>query len=81
MVLKNILPIGHKGAASFWGTEGVAFAEGYISLPITLILFFGLPYPVFFGTLINQKDRFPSREKEIVERGKKLFVAQDSFYP
>ena len=58
MVLKNILPIGHKSAVSFWGLDNgtVAFSEGYISLPTTLILFFGLPFPIFFGTLVNQKD-------------------------
>lgn len=56
MVLKNTLPIGHSGKVSFWGTEGVAFAEGYISLPMQLILFFGLPFPLFFGSLVNQKD-------------------------
>ena len=56
MVLKNTLLIGHDGGASFWGTEGVAFAEGYISLPTQLILMIGLPFPVFFGVLINQKD-------------------------
>ena len=56
MVLNNIQIIGHNGAASFWGTEGTAFAEGYISLPMQLVLLFGLPFPVFFGALINQKD-------------------------
>ncbi|WP_409200997.1 hypothetical protein [Methanobrevibacter sp. DSM 116169] len=56
MVLNNIQLIGHDGAASFWGTEGTAFAEGYISLPMQLILFFGLPFPLFFGVLVNQKD-------------------------
>ncbi|MDO5849234.1 MAG: hypothetical protein Q4P18_06850 [Methanobrevibacter sp.] len=56
MVLNNTQLIGHSGAVSFWGTEGTAFAEGYISLPMQLILAFGLPFPLFFGVLVNQKD-------------------------
>lgn len=56
MVLNNTQLIGHNGASSFWGTEGTAFAEGYITLPMQLILFFGLPFPLFFGVLVNQKD-------------------------
>lgn len=56
MVLNNIQLIGHNGNASYWGAEGTAFAEGYISLPMQLILFFGLPFPMFFGLLVNQKD-------------------------
>ena len=56
MVLNNIQLIGHNGNASYWGAEGTAFAEGYITLPMQLVLFFGLPFPMFFGLLINQKD-------------------------
>ena len=56
MVLNNTQLIGHNGASSFWGTEGTAFAEGYITLPMQLILMFGLPFPLFFGVLVNQKD-------------------------
>jgi hypothetical protein len=56
MVLNNVQLIGHNGNASYWGTEGTAFAEGYISLPMQLILMFGLPFPLFFGVLVNQKD-------------------------
>ena len=55
-VLNNIQLIGHSGNASYWGVEGTAFAEGYISLPMQLVLFFGLPFPMFFGILVNQKD-------------------------
>ena len=33
-----------------------AFAEGYITLPMQLIIFFGLPFPLFCGVLVNQKD-------------------------
>ncbi len=56
MVLNNIQLIGHNGAASYWGTEGTAFAEGYVTLPMQLIIFFGLPFPLFSGLLVNQKD-------------------------
>ncbi len=55
-VLNNIQLIGHNANASYWGAEGTAFAEGYITLPMQLVLFFGLPFPMFFGVLVNQKD-------------------------
>ena len=55
-VLSNIQLIGHNANASYWGAEGTAFAEGYITLPMQLVLFFGLPFPIFFGILVNQKD-------------------------
>ena len=55
-VLNNIQIIGHSGNASYWGAEGTAFAEGYVTLPMQLVLFFGLPFPLFFGVLVNQKD-------------------------
>ena len=55
-VLNNIQLIGHSANASYWGAEGTAFAEGYITLPMQLVLFFGLPFPMFFGILVNQKD-------------------------
>ncbi|MBP3791709.1 MAG: hypothetical protein ILA26_06735 [Methanobrevibacter sp.] len=55
-VLSNIQLIGHNADASYWGADGTAFAEGYITLPMQLVLFFGLPFPMFFGILVNQKD-------------------------
>lgn len=55
-VLSNIQLIGHNANASYWGADGTAFAEGYITLPMQLVLFFGLPFPMFFGILVNQKD-------------------------
>ena len=55
-VLHNIQLIGHNAKASYWGAEGTAFAEGYITLPMQLVLFFGLHFPLFFGVLVNQKD-------------------------
>lgn len=55
-VLNNIQLIGHNANASYWGAEGTAFAEGYVTLPMQFVLFFGLPFPMFFGVLVNQKD-------------------------
>ena len=55
-VLHNIQLIGHNAKASYWGAEGTAFAEGYITLPMQFVFFFGLPFPMFFGILVNQKD-------------------------
>ncbi|WP_458456794.1 hypothetical protein [Methanobrevibacter sp.] len=55
-VLNNLQLIGHNANASYWGAEGTAFAEGYITLPMQMVLFFGLPFPMFFGVLVNQKD-------------------------
>ena len=55
-VLTNIQLMGHIANASYWGAEGTAFAEGYITLPMQFVLFFGLPFPMFFGILVNQKD-------------------------
>ena len=55
-VLHNIQLIGHSADASYWGAEGTAFAEGYITMPMQLVLFFGLPFPMFFGIVVNQKD-------------------------
>lgn len=55
-VLNNLQFIGHNAKASYWGAEGTAFAEGYITLPMQMVLFFGLPFPMFFGVLVNQKD-------------------------
>ncbi|KZX12649.1 hypothetical protein [Methanobrevibacter curvatus] len=56
MVLKNTFLIGHSGNSSFWGTEGTAFSEGYITLPVSFVLLFGLPFPIFYGSLITTKD-------------------------
>lgn len=55
MVLRNTELIGHDPASSYW-SNATGFAEGYISLPISLLLLFGLPFPVFYGILVNVKD-------------------------
>ncbi|MGV8144103.1 MAG: hypothetical protein ACP5OJ_05745 [Methanothermobacter sp.] len=56
MVIDNTYLIGHNPATSFWGTESSGFADGYISLPISLITTFGLALPIFYGVLTNTKD-------------------------
>jgi hypothetical protein len=56
MVIHNTYLIGHNPATSFWGSESSGFADGYISLPISLITTFGLALPIFYGVLTNQKD-------------------------
>jgi hypothetical protein len=56
MVLKNTQLIGHSASSSFWGSEGTAFAEGYITLPMSFILLFSLPFPLFYGMLVVKKD-------------------------
>ncbi|MCL2157308.1 MAG: hypothetical protein FWH54_04715 [Methanobrevibacter sp.] len=56
MVLQNTRLIGHNPDSSFWGPGGTGFAEGYISLPMTFILMFGLSFPLFYGVLVTKKD-------------------------
>ncbi len=56
MVLHNTNIIGHVQNSSYWGASGLGFADGYVSLPMQFILFFGLPFPMFFGLLVSKKD-------------------------
>lgn len=56
MVIKNLQLFGHSQGSCFWADACRGFADGYISLPFSLILFFALPYPMFFGVLITKKD-------------------------
>ena len=56
MVLHNTHLIGHEQTSSFWGPEGTGFADGYISLPMQIVLLFGLSFPLFFGLLVAKKD-------------------------
>ncbi|MDI3484482.1 MAG: hypothetical protein PWQ74_1069 [Methanobacteriaceae archaeon] len=56
MVLKNTYLIGHDPSSSYWGDVSQGFADGYISLPLSLILFFGFPFPIFYGVLVSKKD-------------------------
>lgn len=56
LVINNITLLGHVQNSSFWGASGLGFGDGYITLPINLITSFGLPFPVFYGLLVNKKD-------------------------
>ncbi|MDR2874035.1 MAG: hypothetical protein LBV42_04785 [Methanobrevibacter sp.] len=57
MVLQNTYLIGHNPESTFWKSAGLGFADGYITLPMSLILMFGLPLPLFFGVLVTKKDQ------------------------
>ncbi|MDR2830238.1 MAG: hypothetical protein LBB45_04260 [Methanobrevibacter sp.] len=57
MVLNNTYLIGHNPDSTYWQSAGLGFADGYISLPMNLILMFGLPLPLFFGLLVTKKDQ------------------------
>jgi hypothetical protein len=57
MVLGNTYAIGHNPESSYWKSGSLGFADGYISLPMSLILTFGLPFPLFYGILVTKKDQ------------------------
>jgi len=56
MVLQNSQLIGHTPGSAYWGAQDTGFASGYISLPMSFILMFGLPFPLFYGLLVTKKD-------------------------
>lgn len=56
LVINNTHFFGHIAETSYWGVLGLGFADGYISLPISFVTGLGLPFPVFYGVLVNQKD-------------------------
>ncbi|MBZ2166499.1 hypothetical protein [Methanobacterium spitsbergense] len=56
LVIHNTTLWGHVQGSSFWGSLDAGSSSGYIALPISLILTFGLPYQIFFGTLVTKKD-------------------------
>jgi hypothetical protein len=56
LVLKNTTLLGHVPGSAYWGEASSGFADGYVSLPISMILMFGLPFPMFYGLLVNKKD-------------------------
>ena len=55
-VLQNTQLIGHTPGSAYWGDLDTGFASGYISLPMSMILLFGLPFPLFYGLLVTKKD-------------------------
>jgi len=56
MVVYNTNLWGHTPGSAYWNTTDTGSSSGYIALPISLILAFGLPYQVFFGVLVTKKD-------------------------
>lgn len=56
MVIKNTSLLGHNPDSAFWGTLSLGHSDGYISLPLSLITLFGLPFPLFYGLLVDKKD-------------------------
>lgn len=56
MVIKNTTLLGHQMGSCYWGDACLGGSDGYISLPVTLITLFGLPFPVFYGILVTKKD-------------------------
>lgn len=56
LAIHNTTLTGHVLGSSYWGAVDLGSSSGYISLPISLILTFGLPYQVFFGVLVTKKD-------------------------
>lgn len=56
MVIKNATLTGHQLGSCYWGDACQGGSDGYISLPITLVMLFGLPFPLFYGILVTKKD-------------------------
>ena len=56
LVIKNTTLFGHVQGTSYWGSIDTGSSSGYIALPVFIILAFGLPYQIFFGTLVTKKD-------------------------
>ncbi len=56
MVIKNSAIFGHVQGSCYWGPECSGSSEGYVTLPMSLITLFGLPFPLFYGILVSKKD-------------------------
>jgi hypothetical protein len=56
IVLKNTVFWGHVQGSCYWGASCLGGSDGYLSLPMSLINYFTLPYPLFFGVLVTKKD-------------------------
>jgi hypothetical protein len=56
MVIQNTTFWGHVQGACFWAGQCLGGSEGYLSLPMSLINFFTLPFPLFAGVLVVKKD-------------------------
>ena len=56
MVIKNTTFWGHVQGSCFWGAQCLGSSDGYISMPMSFINFFTLPFPLFAGVLVVKKD-------------------------
>ncbi|MDD6286215.1 MAG: hypothetical protein ACI4VJ_06280 [Methanosphaera sp.] len=56
LVIDNTNVLGHNANATYWGNASTGNSDGYISLPLTFITYFGLPFPLFYGILVTRKD-------------------------
>lgn len=56
LVIDNTNLYGHNPNATYWGNASLGNSDGYISLPLTFITYFGLPFPLFYGILVTKKD-------------------------
>ncbi|MBI5680471.1 MAG: hypothetical protein HZC47_06245 [Methanobacterium sp.] len=56
MVIKNTTLWGHVQGSCYWGAACNMGSEGYITLPMSLITLFALPFPLFYGILVSKKD-------------------------
>lgn len=56
MVIHNATLTGHELGSCYWQDTCQGGSDGYISLPIALVTLFGLPFPIFYGILVTQKD-------------------------
>ncbi|MDP3065805.1 MAG: hypothetical protein Q8N08_03620 [Methanobacteriaceae archaeon] len=56
MVVKNTVIWGHVQGSCYWAADCLGGSDGYLSLPMSLINFFTLPFPLFFGVLVVKKD-------------------------
>lgn len=56
MVIENINLLGHVQGSCYWGHNCLGGADGYITLPMSIISYFGLKMPLFFGVLVVKKD-------------------------
>lgn len=56
LVIDNTNLFGHNANATYWGNSSLGNSDGYISLPLTFVTLFGLPFPLFYGILVTKKD-------------------------
>ena len=56
MVLNGATATGHTANSTYWGAAGLGNSDGYISLPLTFVTLFCLPFPLFYGVLVTKKD-------------------------